>query len=115
MLIMFSFAQQAGVLSIEVPKLNGTYVLNKQPPNRQIWLSSPVSGPKRFDWVVSGEGMNDKEGSGIGDWVYLRDGSSLGELLRKELGVDVREIGLATETNEISIKDTEVESDKKAI
>ena len=29
----------------------GTYVLNKQPPNKQIWLSSPVSGPKRYDWV----------------------------------------------------------------
>ena len=25
-----------------------TQVLNKQGPNRQIWWSSPVSGPKRF-------------------------------------------------------------------
>jgi len=33
--------------------------------------------------------MNSKEGSGQGDWVYLRDGSSLTEILRKELGVDV--------------------------
>lgn len=66
-----------------------TFVLNKQPPNKQIWLSSPISGPKRFDWVVSQEGMDFKEGGGQGDWIYLRDGSSLTEILRKELGVDV--------------------------
>lgn len=78
---------QAGVL--EVTAKEQTYVLNKQPPNKQIWLSSPISGPKRFDWVVMAEGMNDKEGSGVGDWIYMRDGTSLTELLRKELGVDV--------------------------
>ena len=27
----------------------GTYVINKQTPNKQIWLSSPISGPKRYD------------------------------------------------------------------
>lgn len=62
-------------------------MLNKQPPNKQIWWSSPVSGPKRFDWVVSGESMHHKEGGGNGDWIYLRDGTSLTELVRKELGV----------------------------
>ncbi|KAM0694994.1 hypothetical protein Q7P36_005350 [Cladosporium allicinum] len=78
----------AGVLNITYPP-NGTYVLNKQPPNKQIWLSSPISGPKRFDWTVQGEGMNEKEGSGVGEWIYLRDGSSLEEILRKELGFSV--------------------------
>ncbi|KAJ4368835.1 Mitochondrial matrix iron chaperone [Neocucurbitaria cava] len=77
----------AGVL--EVTSKENTFVLNKQPPNKQIWLSSPISGPKRFDWVVSQEGMDFKEGGGQGDWVYLRDGTSLTEILRKELGVDV--------------------------
>ena len=67
----------------------GTYVLNKQPPNKQIWLSSPITGPKRFDWVVTGEGADQKEGGGSGDWVYLRDGTSLTELIRKELGVEL--------------------------
>ena len=74
----------------------GSYVLNKQPPNKQIWLSSPVSGPKRFDWVVTGESMHQKEGSGtgeqgsgLGEWIYLRDGSKLSELLRKEIGIDI--------------------------
>ncbi|KAK7544107.1 arabinogalactan endo-1,4-beta-galactosidase [Phyllosticta citribraziliensis] len=78
----------AGVLTIEIPGA-GTYVLNKQPPNKQIWLSSPVTGPKRYDWLVVGEGMTQKEGAGLGEWVYLRDGSNLTDLLRKELGVDL--------------------------
>ncbi|KAI9824614.1 MAG: Mitochondrial chaperone Frataxin [Thelocarpon impressellum] len=78
----------AGVLTLVFPPA-GTYVLNKQPPNKQIWLSSPVSGPKRYDWVVRGEGMHGKEGCGVGEWVYLRDGSSLAGLVGRELGVHV--------------------------
>lgn len=35
------------MLSLVLPP-NGTYVINKQPPNKQIWLSSPVSGPDRY-------------------------------------------------------------------
>lgn len=66
---------------------NGTYVINKQPPNKQIWLSSPLSGPKRYDWVVTGEGMHQKEGGGVGEWVYLRDNSTLTSLLATELGL----------------------------
>jgi frataxin len=76
-------------------------VINKQPPNKQIWLSSPVSGPKRYDWVVAGDaGQHEKEGSvGADDadfagddgeggkWIYIRDGSSLSELLKSEIGV----------------------------
>lgn len=30
-----------GVLTLKVPP-RGTYVLNKQPANKQIWLSSPT-------------------------------------------------------------------------
>ena len=61
--------------------------MNKQPPNKQIWLSSPSSGPKRYDWVVMGEAMHQKEGAGTSDWLYMRDGSSLTDLLKKEVGV----------------------------
>ena len=39
-----------GVLTVQLPDV-GTYVINKQAPNRQIWLSSPRSGPARFDFV----------------------------------------------------------------
>ena len=80
---------QSGVLEVKIPSKDLTYVLNKQPPNKQIWLSSPISGPKRFDWVVVGESMHQKEDGGSGDWIYLRDGTSLTELIRQELGVEL--------------------------
>ncbi|KAF4452473.1 hypothetical protein F53441_4678 [Fusarium austroafricanum] len=78
----------AGVLSISWPD-KGTYVINKQPPNKQIWLSSPISGPKRYDWCLFGEGQNEKEGTAVGDWIYTRDGSSLNQVFSDELGVDI--------------------------
>ncbi|KAK2053430.1 frataxin [Colletotrichum caudatum] len=78
----------AGVLTVTFPE-NGTYVINKQPPNKQIWLSSPVSGPKRYDWVVVGDSQNDKEGTAAGAWVYTRDGSTLDDLFLKELDIDL--------------------------
>jgi frataxin len=83
-----SHLPQAGVLTFTFPDL-GTYVINKQPPNKQVWLSSPLSGPKRYDYVVSGEGQNQKEDTATGDWVYIRDGSTLGELFLKELNIDL--------------------------
>ncbi|TVY13829.1 Mitochondrial frataxin-like protein [Lachnellula arida] len=76
----------AGVLTLVCPPA-GTYVLNKQPPNKQIWLSSPISGPKRYDFVMASEGQDAKEGTGSGEWVYLRDGSTLNEVLANEIGV----------------------------
>lgn len=76
----------SGVLTLKLGP-HGTYVINKQPPNKQIWLSSPISGPKRYDYV-----------RGTDDWRYARDGEELGALLERELsetlGRDVR-LGLA--------------------
>jgi len=63
----------SGVLTLILGD-KGTYVINKQPPNKQIWLSSPFSGPKRYDY---------REDSA--DWVYSRDGRSLSDLLNREL------------------------------
>ena len=75
-------------------------MINKQPPNKQIWLSSPVSGPKRFDFVYPGAGQHEKEQSetttevGVdgqgGKWVYIRDGSELTDLLVKEAGISIK-------------------------
>ncbi|OBA25549.1 Frataxin [Hanseniaspora valbyensis NRRL Y-1626] len=64
-----------GVLQFEIENV-GTYVINKQPPNKQIWLSSPISGPFRFDYD-----------SLINDWVSLRDHgeTKLLNLLNKEI------------------------------
>ncbi|XP_040897289.1 frataxin, mitochondrial [Toxotes jaculatrix] len=64
----------SGVLTVKVGGDHGTYVINKQTPNRQIWLSSPTSGPKRYDWT--GE-----------NWVYTHDGFSLHQLLSKEFSI----------------------------
>ncbi|KAI0803051.1 hypothetical protein BC629DRAFT_1283734 [Irpex lacteus] len=63
----------SGVLTLKLGE-HGTYVINKQPPNKQIWLSSPVSGPKRYDYVAKEDG-----------WIYSRDQRSLGSLLNEEL------------------------------
>ena len=62
----------SGVLTLKTPE--GTWVLNKQVPNRQLWLSSPLSGPCRYEHVD-------------GTWTHTRDGSSLAELLERELGL----------------------------
>ncbi|KAI5302395.1 Mitochondrial chaperone Frataxin, partial [Ascosphaera atra] len=81
----------SGVLTIEAPGI-GTYVLNKQPPNKQIWLSSPITGPKRYDWVVPTDKQNEKEAYKWGNWIYLRDGSSLTGLLKEELKVELKRL-----------------------
>ncbi|KNC76121.1 iron donor protein CyaY [Sphaeroforma arctica JP610] len=62
-----------GVLTVDLGNF-GTYVINKQTPNKQIWLSSPICGPKRYDF--------DEEAK---EWSYSHDGVSINEVLSKEL------------------------------
>ncbi len=62
-----------GVLTLRLGA-KGTYVLNKQAPNRQIWWSSPVSGPRRYGWDAHG-----------GAWVSTRDGHGMLPALQAEL------------------------------
>ncbi len=56
--------------------------MNKQGPNRQIWWSSPLSGPQRYEW------HHDED-----DWVHTRSDGKLLEILRTEVlevsGVDL--------------------------
>lgn len=61
---------QNGVLTIQLSE-HGSYVINKQTPNRQIWLSSPTSGPKRYEFIN-------------GSWIYQHDGKCLYNLLSQE-------------------------------
>lgn len=63
-----------GVLTVNLGAGRGTYVINKQSPNKQIWLSSPTSGPKRYDL---------KNGS----WIYTHDGACLHDLLSSEISL----------------------------
>lgn len=79
----------AGVMTVNFGPEVGTYVINKQPPNKQIWLSSPKSGPKRFDWCIVGDGQNQKAETAVGEWVCGRDGSTLSRIFQDELGVDL--------------------------
>ncbi|XP_064792759.1 frataxin, mitochondrial [Oncorhynchus masou masou] len=70
----FDVLFSSGVLTVKVGGDHGTYVINKQTPNKQIWLSSPTSGPKRYDWT--GE-----------RWVYYHDGMALHQLLSREFSI----------------------------
>ncbi len=69
---------------------HGTYVINKQPPNQQIWMSSPISGPCRFSYSVDS-----------GKWTHHRkDEVTLGTLLENEIrdfGVEESWEGLGVE------------------
>lgn len=78
-----------GVLTLETAN-KGTYIINKQAPNTQLWLSSPLSGPHHYNMVVLKEGArhNNDDGSGGEEavrWVSDRDGHSLKERLEEEL------------------------------
>lgn len=66
-----------GVLTVIFGDPHGTYVINRQIPNKQIWLSSPISGPKRYDFIN-------------GQWIYRRDGKRLHELLNSEISTIVK-------------------------
>lgn len=68
----YDVSYSSGVLTVKFSPTIGTYVLNKQTPNLQIWLSSPFSGPKRFDLIDQ-------------KWIYKRTGESLHNLLSNEI------------------------------
>ncbi|KAI0005487.1 hypothetical protein BJV74DRAFT_229345 [Russula compacta] len=67
----------SGVITLDLGQ-HGTYVINKQPPNQQIWLSSPVSGPKRFNFDATTR-----------QWVDSRGGELLETLLNEELNASL--------------------------
>lgn len=56
-----------GVLTIYLPP-HGTWVINKQTPNEQLWWSSPISGPRRYEYVEERE-----------RWVYTRGAGDEGD------------------------------------
>lgn len=64
----------SGVLTVDFGQKKGTYVINKQTPNSQLWLSSPVSGPKRYNYNAD-----------VDAWIYRHDDHSLHQLLQLEI------------------------------
>ena len=96
-------AAQQGVLTVALGGDKGTFVVNKQTPNRQIWLSSPVRrAPPATDVyevpaagltrshapsrVSSGPWRYDRAADGGAGWRYRRDGHTLHARLEEELG-----------------------------
>src|ERR1700761_1803676 len=65
---------QGGVLTIDGE--DGTWVVNKHAPTRQVWLSSPRSGARHYAF---------DEASGL--WKDTRGGADLLTTLSGELGV----------------------------
>ncbi|KAI9595911.1 hypothetical protein BDF19DRAFT_384851, partial [Syncephalis fuscata] len=90
----YDISYSQGVLTLQLGP-HGTFVLNKQPPNKQIWLSSPLRqvekthGPKRYDYDTNAK-----------VWFYARDQSLLHDLLDKELS---ELMGLAVRTSQLPI------------
>jgi frataxin len=69
----FDVVSSMGVLSIKLGR-HGTWVLNRQAPNLQIWWSSPLSGPKRFYYNMRRAA-----------WLNTRDDGELLDLLSREV------------------------------
>jgi frataxin len=67
---------QGGVLTIEGDE--GTWVVNKHAPTRQVWLSSPRSGARHYAFDAS---------SGL--WKDTRGGLDLLTVINAELAADV--------------------------
>lgn len=67
-----------GVLTIDLgPK--GQYVVNKHAPNRELWLSSPVSGAWHFQYDADADA-----------WCSTRDRATvMTAVLERELGVSL--------------------------
>jgi len=69
-----------GILKIDL-KNNKTYIINIQKNNKQIWLSSPFSGPKRFEYINN-------------EWVDIHNNKiKLYELLNSEFNNNYKLIG----------------------
>lgn len=65
---------QGGILTVEGDE--GTWIVNKHAPTRQIWLSSPRSGARHYAFDA-----------GTGCWQDTRGGDNLLAVLGAELGV----------------------------
>jgi frataxin len=66
-----------GVLNIRLGKA-GTWVINKQTPNRQLWWSSPLSGPRRYELFVASknrsvDAASDEELSSLSESGFFED------------------------------------------
>ena len=69
----FEVNEKDGVFELKLGE-KGTYVINKQAPNKQLWWSSPLSGPKRYNYDPQMQA-----------WRNTRDGHLMYDLLNEEI------------------------------
>ncbi|XP_063713110.1 frataxin, mitochondrial-like [Symsagittifera roscoffensis] len=67
----FDVEHSGDVLTVNTGIRNMKYVINRQTPNRQMWLSSPLSGPFRYDYMDR-------------SWIYRRTKEKMVTLLDRE-------------------------------
>lgn len=65
---------QGGILTLEFED-GRTFVINKHLPNREIWVSSPLSGAAHYAFDAEAQA-----------WVSTRGGEVLHDVLARELG-----------------------------
>jgi frataxin len=66
-----------GVLHLQLGDV-GTFVISRQTPSRQLWLSSPISGPWHYTYDHK-----------MKDWVCTKGGPSFFDRLEKEIGTAI--------------------------
>jgi len=88
-------AYSQGVLNINLGD-KGFWVINKQTPNRQLWWSSPLSGPRRYEYelgATAAAASGCGSGEGVAAWRATADGVDMLAQLRREMlqvsGVDL--------------------------
>ena len=67
---------QGGILTVEGDE--GTWIVNKHAPTKQVWLSSPRSGARHYAFAAD-----------AGKWLDTRGGGDLLEVLSAEFGVPI--------------------------
>lgn len=81
----FEIDYAMGVLTLVLNE-ETTYVLNKQRPNRQVWMSSPTSGPRRFELDEDFE-----------TWLCVRSRENLLGIMKAELQILAPDVELELE------------------
>ena len=76
-----------GVLNVNLGSGRGFWVINKQTPNRQLWWSSPLSGPRRYEYSPTPSSVLglDLELESIKNWKATIDGKDMLWQLHKEM------------------------------
>lgn len=76
-----------GVLTINLGSA-GTYVINKQTANKQIWYSSPISGPRKYIYdpnVKRWVGLTECDSKEDNRFIEVRLSQELSQILKKEI------------------------------